>query len=160
VTNPRYPLRINIGFLIHSPIGTNHDFQFEVPDAEITPDFFVKELTGKARISRTQQGLLVEADFAGQVRQECVRCLEGYEQFVTTHFDELYVFRYRRNPESDLFVPDDGQIDLAPLVRDYLILELPIMPICKEECRGLCPMCGVNLNETQCEHNPKSHSDL
>lgn len=160
MTNPRYPLRINVGFLIHSPIGTNHDFEFDLPVAELSEDLILTELKGKARISRTQQGLLVEGDFSAQVPQDCVRCLAGFNQYVSADFDELYAFRYRRNPESELFVPEDGQIDLAPLVRDYLILELPIMPICNESCKGLCPLCGANLNETECEHAGKPHNDL
>jgi len=55
--------------------------------------------------------------------------------------------------ETELVVPDDGYINLAPLTRDYLLLELPIKPICRPDCKGLCPVCGVNLNETICEHH-------
>lgn len=150
--NIRYPLRINVGFLIHASIGTNHVFQFDVPVAELSQDLTLTELKGKAKVSRTQQGLLVEAEFSGVVPQECVRCLEPFNLNVQTQFDELFAFRYRRNPESELYVPEDGHIDLGPLVRDYLILDQPIMPFCSPDCKGLCPVCGTNLNLAVCEH--------
>ena len=153
MTQIRSPLRLNVGFLITQPIGTYRDFSFDFPEIELSADFYLSYFKGTAHISRTPQGLLVEAEFSGRLIQECVRCLEEYQQDVTANFTELFVFRYRRNPESDLFVPDDGYINLAPLARDYLMLELPIKPICRLDCKGLCVVCGANLNETVCEHH-------
>jgi len=152
VTQPRYPLRINVGFLVYQPIGTYRDFDFELPVVQLSPDFEINNLNGTAHISRTPQGLLVEAEFSGSLTQECVRCLEEYAQPLHTKFSELYAFRYRRNTESDLYVPEDGQIDLAPLAHDYLMLEMPIKSICRPDCKGLCSVCGENLNVTICEH--------
>lgn len=152
VTQPRYPLRINVGFLIYQPIGTYRDFDFDLPDVELSPDFELNSLKGKAHISKTPQGLLVEAEFSGYLTQECVRCLEEYSQYLVTNFSELYAFRYRRNTESELYVPEDGQINLGPLVREYLMLEMPIKSICRPDCKGLCTVCGENLNITVCEH--------
>lgn len=152
MTLPRYPLRINVGFLIHQEIGTSRDFEFEFPAIQLSPDFNLTNFSGRAHISRTPQGLVVESDFTGNLLQECVRCLDEYYQPITANFTELFSFRYRRNLESELFVPDDGFIDLGPLARDYLLLEQPIKPICRPDCKGLCSYCGVNLNETVCEH--------
>ncbi len=156
VIPPRYPLRINVGFLIYQPIGTYRDFGFDLPVLQLSPDFTLDTFTGNAHISRTPQGLLVEGDFSGNLLQECVRCLEEYSQPLHTIFSELYSFRYRRNTESELFVPEDGQIDLGPLVREYLMLEMPIKSICRPDCKGLCPVCGENLNYTICEHQAQS----
>lgn len=107
---------------------------------------------GLAHISRTPQGLLVEADFEGDVDQDCVRCLEPFAYRLHTQFTELFGFSGRRNVEVEFTIPDSGYIDLAPLTRDYMILELPIKPVCRPDCKGLCTYCGVNLNETTCEH--------
>ncbi len=159
VTPTRYPLRINVGFLIYQPIGTSRDFAFDLPLVRLSPDFELNAFGGNAHISRTPQGLLVEADFSGSLLQECVRCLEEYSQPLHTIFSELYSFRYRRNPESELFVPEDGQIDLGPLVREYLMLEMPIKSICRPDCKGLCPVCGENLNYTICEHQAQGVSE-
>ncbi len=159
VTQSRYPLRINVGFLIYQPIGTNRDFDFDFPAVQLSPDFELTSFTGKAHISRTPQGLLVEGQFSGNMLQECVRCLEEYAQPLETNFSELYSFRYRRNSEYELYVPDDGQIDLSPLVREYLMLEMPIKSICRPDCKGLCTICGENLNFTICEHQAQGVSE-
>jgi uncharacterized protein len=159
VNQPRYPLRINVGFLIYQPIGTSRDFAFDLPAVSLSPDFELNTLKGTARISRTPQGLLVEAEFSGNLLQECVRCLEEYYQPLHTKFSELFAFRYKRNTESDLYLPEDGQIDLGPLARDYLLLETPIKSICRPDCKGLCTVCGENLNLTVCEHQAQGVKD-
>lgn len=51
-----------------------------------------------------------------------------------------------------MVIPEDGNVDFAPLVREYLLLEVPIKLLCRENCRGLCPECGENLNVSLCEH--------
>lgn len=152
MSNPRYPLRINVGFLINQPIGTSRDFHFDLPVVQVSQDFELNDFNGTAHISRTPQGLVVEAGFFANYYQECVRCLEEYSQPLQARFVELFAFRYRRNAEAELYVPEDGHINLAPLTRDYLLLELPLKPICRINCKGLCSYCGVNLNQTVCEH--------
>jgi uncharacterized protein len=69
-----------------------------------------------------------------------------------TQFAELYASSQRHVTESGLILPEDGHIDLEPLAREYLILEVPINPTCKPDCKGLCPVCGENLNEQDCGH--------
>ncbi len=152
MTHPRFPLRINVGFLVNQPIGTHRDFDFEFPVVQLAPDFELTNFKGLAHISRTPQGLLVEANFEGWLTQECVRCLEPYSHKLQMEFTELFGFRLRRDVEVEYTVPDSGYIDLAPLTRDYMILELPIKPVCRPDCKGLCTYCGVNLNVMTCEH--------
>jgi uncharacterized protein len=78
--------------------------------------------------------------------------LEPFELPLSIDFTELYAFNKRSVTDSGLLVPDDGYIDLAPLVREYLLLDFPINPVCKPDCLGLCTVCGNNLNETKCDH--------
>lgn len=152
MNQPRYPLRINVGFLLNQPIGTNRDIHFEYPEVTLKPDFKVTDFSGVARIGRTPQGILVQGEFKGVAPAECVRCLSEFEQPLHTSFDELYAFDKRSVTESGLILPEDANIDLDPLVRDYLLIEMPISPLCKPDCRGLCPVCGENLNEENAEH--------
>lgn len=149
---PRFPLRINIGFLINSPVGTNRDFEFEIPELRFHPDQVFTDFKGIARVSRTQQGLLVQGEFDANITAECVRCLANFVQPLQTSFDELYAFDDRSVTESNLLLPADGYIDLGPIVREYLIIEIPIRPICREDCLGLCPVCGEDWNLSTCEH--------
>lgn len=158
---PRNPLRINVGFLLNQPIGTYRDIHFEYPTVLLKPDFNISDFSGVARVSRTPQGVLVHGDFEGKATAECVRCLTEFQQFLSTSFDELYAFDQRSVTDSGLILPEDANIDLEPLVRDYLLIEMPINPVCTPDCQGLCPICGVNLNDEPAGHyHSESESDL
>jgi uncharacterized protein len=148
----RYPLRINVGFLRHQSIGHSRDILFDVPLIQVEPDEDILDLKGKARLSRTPQGLLLEGEFSGKMRADCVRCLAEFLQPLKTSFSELYAFDKKSVTESELIIPDDANIDLGPLVREYLLIEMPINPLCRPDCKGLCPICGEDLNLTTCEH--------
>ena len=158
MTNLRHPLRLNVGFLINSAIGTSREFNFDLTKMQLGEDLMVQDLIGLARFSRTPQGLLLQGDFSVSVYLDCVRCLETYSQPLKISFTDLYAFDKRNISESNLLVPEDGQIDLEPLIREYAYLEFPIRPVCKPDCRGLCPVCGENLNQTDCKHNSESES--
>lgn len=146
-------LRLNIGFLIGQPIGTNRDFNFEYPKLKLGEDLNLDEFIGIANFSRTPQGLFLQTEFHGNLSLECVRCLEPFEQRIDTDFSELYAFDNRSMSESGLLVPESGYIDLEPIFREYALLEIPINPICKSNCKGLCKECGQNLNELDCGHS-------
>jgi len=112
-------------------------------------------------------GALMKEDagiaFSGQVETvatlSCSRCLEAYRQPLRQRFDLLYT----RGPEAPergearmdedrvTLTPFDGsRIDLDALVAEQVYLGLPLKPLCREECRGLCPRCGANLNQSAC----------
>jgi uncharacterized protein len=152
VSQPRNPLRLNVGFIIGQPIGSSRDFHFDYPSVHLQPDLDLNSFIGIARIGRTPQGLVVQAKFQADQKMECVRCLEEFDQRLEIEFNDLYAFSRRTASESGLILPESGIIDLEPLVREYMLIEIPISPLCKPDCKGLCPVCGENLNETTCEH--------
>lgn len=155
MNNQRYPLRINVGFLRNEPLGSSRDVHFEFAELLLPPDFLVKNLTGGAHISRTPNGLLFECKFQGVVTLDCVRCLEPFEQALSAEFSDVFSYKNVEFTESGLVIPEDGNIDLDPLVREYLLLDSPIKPLCKPECQGLCIICGENLNLNTCEHQAR-----
>jgi uncharacterized protein len=70
----------------------------------------------------------------------------------------LYAFKIDNVTDSGLLVPDDAHIDLAPLFREFALLEIPLKPLCREDCKGLCIECGQNLNEKDCGHREEIDS--
>jgi uncharacterized protein len=150
--NPRRPFRLNVGFIIHEEVGSSHEFPFEFDELQIADDLELHNFSGKANVGRTPQGLLVTGDFSGETTLECVRCLRAFSQPLAWDMTELYAFKEKSLSESGLLVPEDAQIDLQPLIREYALLEVPIKPLCKPDCRGLCPMCGQDLNFRDCGH--------
>ena len=156
MADPHSPLRLNVGFIIYQTIGYSRDFPFEIPRIQLQQDLDLTALTGSVRVTRTPQGLLVQVKMSASASSECVRCLSDFIQDLTVDFSELYAFNHRSVTDSNLILPEDGKIDLEPLLREYMLLEFPISPICKPNCKGLCPVCGENLNLTICNHEVES----
>lgn len=151
----RFPLRINVGFFQNQPIGSYRDIHFEFPEIELPPDLQLNQFSGVVHISRTPQGLLFEGKFAASTQLECVRCLESFDQSLETEFSEVFAYKDRNFTESGLYVPEDGNIDLSPMIREYFMVAIPIKPLCKLDCQGLCTVCGENLNLSTCEHQAR-----
>lgn len=149
---PRNPLRLNAGFLINQPVGYSRDFVFDAPHIHLPPDLELNDLNGTAHITRTAQGLLTQVKMQATLLSECGRCLSEFQQPLAIDFTELYAFSLNSVTDSNLRLPENGQINLAPLVREYMILEIPINSLCKPDCKGLCTICGENLNEVSCNH--------
>ena len=101
------------------------------------------------RIESVMEGVLVTGTARARAAGECVRCLHDIDVDVDVGLQELYVY-----PEgySDGTAPDDetgrvvdDRIDLDPLLRDAVVLALPFRPLCRDDCPGLCPLCGARL---------------
>ena len=152
MTNPKKPFRLNVGFIIHEEVGYTHEIPFEFEKVRLADDLEIGDLTGSVQIGRTPQGLIVQGRFSGGTGLECVRCLQTFSKPLVWEFTELYAFNNKSVSESGLLLPDDAQIDLAPLLREYALLEVPINPLHSPDCRGLCPVCGQDLNLRDCGH--------
>ena len=138
--------------MLHQPIGESRDIHVEDPALKLGDDLTVKNFKAKIRLGRTPQGIVVQAVFRGSLPAECVRCLNDFDQNLKATFSDLYAFDYRSVTESGLIIPEDGNIDLTELVREYLLLDFPLKPLCKPDCKGLCMVCGEDLNMGNCEH--------
>ena len=152
--NPRKPFRINVGFIIHEEVGYSHEIPFEFDKVKLD-DLELQDLTGSVIIGRTPQGLIVQGKFSADTKLECVRCLREFNFSLNWDITDLYAFNKKSVSESELLVPDDAHIDLAPLIREYALLEIPIKPLHDPECKGLCIECGQDLNIRDCGHRPQ-----
>jgi uncharacterized protein len=150
--NPRKPFRINVGFIIHEEAGYSHEIPFEFEKVKLE-DLELQNFIGKIDIGRTPQGLIVQGHFSADTKLECVRCLKEFNDSLDWEITELYAFTKKSLSESELLVPDDAQIDLAPLIREYALLEIPIKALHDPECKGLCIECGQDLNLKDCGHS-------
>ncbi len=156
MSDPHSPLRLNVGFVVAQSAGFSRDFPFELQQINIPPDLQLSSLTGFVRATRTPQGILLQVDFQALTSLECVRCLTDFQQSLDVIFTELYAFSKRYVTDSGLLMPESGIIDLNPVLREYVVLEIPISPLCRLDCKGLCPICGNNFNESTCNHEEDS----
>ena len=108
-------------------------------DEDVAADLVLESLNGGAVMAAGT----IDSPWAG----ECVRCLGPAGGRLSLAVREIY------EPGSDAeetYPLHGDQIDLEPLVRDAVLLELPLAPLCADDCQGLCPVCGVNRNQTSC----------
>lgn len=152
MNQPRKPFRINVGFLINQPIGYVREFPFEYETFQFGNDEKTDDLKGTIKLIRTHSGVQALIDCSAQVNAQCVRCLDDFKEELSTGFQELYTFARQPISEDEKSVPEDGFIDFEESIGDYIFLEMPIKPLCRPDCKGLCAVCGQNLNESTCEH--------
>ncbi|MEV7680259.1 DUF177 domain-containing protein [Streptomyces sp. NPDC056909] len=119
------------------------------------------------RLESVMEGVLVTGTSRAVAEGECVRCLEPLRQEVTADFQELFSYhdaddrgRFHAEPDDDaeddedrLYI-EDGLFDLEPVLRDAVVLALPMQPVCRENCAGLCAECGIRL-----DGDPDHHHD-
>jgi len=113
---------------------------------------------GQFRVEKSGNRVSVRGSVTSAARLECVRCLCGFERGITA---DVTVFaeqsgKANRAEQQELerdhymLFHDGRRLDLTEIVRESLLLELPISPLCREECPGLCPKCGADLNGGPC----------
>ena len=142
-------LKINVGFLLAAGVGNHHDSAFDVPTVKIADDLTVDYVRGPIRLSRTAAGILVQGQLEVGITGECYRCLDDVTQNVTIPVEELYA--YPPTSTSEFSVLEDAVLDLAPLLRAEVMLASTNGMLCREDCKGLCPECGTNLNHDTCD---------
>jgi uncharacterized protein len=145
------PFRINVGFLINQPIGYSRVLPFKLEKIDIE-DESLRNFNASIDLTRTQDGLIAQVVIDAEVESECSRCLEPFQNKISSKFKEFFTFPYVEASEDEIKVPEDGNIDFEPIIHDYLLMEMPIKPVCQSDCMGLCDICGQNLNQSVCEH--------
>ncbi len=84
------------------------------------------------------------------LRSTCARCLTEFDEPMRIPFDERFM-RVRQADDEESYLFEGDVLELDALVLDNLFLHIPIQSLCKEDCLGLCPVCGANLNTTACD---------
>jgi uncharacterized protein len=152
-------------------------FQEDFPELDIGPDIRQKtpiRTTGHAELIREQHGhkkqiedIRVVGEFSTRLELSCARCLDPITRDIGKSFDLLYRPQGSDAGNEELSVTQadadigyykEGGLLLEDLLREQILLAVPLKAVCSEECRGLCPQCGRNLNAESCGC-VDSHSD-
>jgi len=121
------------------------------------------------RLESVMEGVLVTGTARALAKGECVRCLEPLELSLEADFQEMFSYpdaddrgRVKAEPVGDaeesaededrLFI-EDGLFDLEPVLRDAVVLALPMQPVCQDDCLGLCSECGARLTDDPDHHH-------
>lgn len=152
-------MQMNVSQLLQAPVGTTRNFQIkEVID--VINDGQLHPIEGKVRMLRTSRSILVKGKLRTEVELTCSRCLSPFVSPLNLIIEEEYM------PTVDVFtgiplpLPDEPGsftidshhiLDLTEAVRQYSLLAIPMKPVCDNDCAGLCPICGQNLNQGPCD---------
>ena len=106
-------------------------------------------VTLKGRMVGVVGGVRVTADVEGEVHSRCAKCLEPVSERLSSEIDALFA-REPDPDDPDQFPLEGYKIETDVIAREALVLALPMRFLCREDCRGLCPVCGVNRNISPC----------
>jgi len=105
-------------------------------------------VTVQVRLEALADEILARGNIAYTAELQCNRCLTGWTQTGEVAFTQLYG---KETDEDTQPITRHGYIDLEPAVHDEVSLALPLVPLCREDCLGLCPTCGTDLNTEPCD---------
>jgi uncharacterized protein len=112
------------------------------------------ELELNVRLEAVTEGVLVTATAQAPLAGECARCLEPVAQQVEVGFQELFGYAPSAGGDAaDGYSLDGDLLDIEPALRDALVLALPLAPLCRDDCPGLCVDCGAQLATAGPEHS-------
>lgn len=148
-----------------------YELTFDVHERVGTPVLGVEKdepIDVDLRIQSVSEGVLASGTVAALLIGECTRCLEPIELDVEQQFTELYRYENEkkgRKNSKEIDVQDEDEdlhmdgdfIDLEFAIRDALLLDLPINPLCDPDCEGLCPGCGLKMAELPQDHAHEQH---
>jgi uncharacterized protein len=147
-------MKINVGS-VGQAIGTSQSFHFNCPIAKISEDnetlWLDDNIEVQGEVVNNGRVLAVTGTIFGTAKGNCNRCLKEFVKPVEVSFAE----NYRQADDhvcmegDDVFFQGD-EIDITDLVRETLLLSEPLKMLCSEECKGLCPKCGADLNTHPC----------
>jgi uncharacterized protein len=144
------PLLINAAELLRRP-GTERrlDLDSTVAELGISDRRFDPQsnVDISLRLESLTDGIVVEGELRAPWSDACRRCLAPASGEVVSEVHELYQHVIT---DPDAFEIVGEQIDLTPMVRENLLLEAPVAPLCRPDCAGLCPTCGVDRNVADC----------
>lgn len=161
-------LSFNVAQLLKDTVGAVRHVDVVAHLGRLVPDLQPAEdadaaqpiLAGPVRLMRTNQGILVAGELTGEATQNCARCLDPVPVAIEVLLEELFVptidmatGRSVKPDEEDeaLWIDEHHILDLTEVLRQDVLLELPVHVLCNVNCKGLCPNCGQNLNEGACE---------
>lgn len=151
-------MEINVSQLLKEPIGSSRKYKID-ETIDIAGDGHESPVSGDVGLLRTQRGVLVRGKLQAELELTCSRCLSSFDYPLNISFEEEYIqtidvnsgLPLQSSGEPGSFTIDEHHvINLSEAIRQYTLLAVPMKPLCHEDCAGLCPTCGRNLNLGDC----------
>ncbi len=160
-------MKLDLSDIARNP-GSFAEQAIDMALPEVEGMTLIAPVHGKMTVSCTGRVLLMEGAVDTEIEQVCFRCGGTYRQPIHAEFQEDFVVHPpspggpalaieedEEEPDIHLFFPGTLDLNLDELLRQSILLAMPIKPLCQDDCQGLCPHCGQNWNEGQCACQPE-----
>ena len=144
--------------------GSTTEFEIDIPMDDIDLESEFARVEGSVRaegeVSNEESLTVIDAEINAPLSIDCSRCLKPSSRSHEVSFRTAFVVGDEASEEGELELDlrdlelstsESDEIDLVDVVREQIVLGLPSHPLCSDDCKGLCEMCGGNLNEKQCD---------
>lgn len=145
-------MEYNVSSLLKQHTGATREYEV---DDDLIVDGATRRVRGHVRMDRTPDGVFVRARIAGEMQDECSRCLQSVAYPIVLEIEEEYIPTVDVNTGARITLPEGDEeayrigerhiLDLREAAQQYWALALPIAPVCREDCPGLCPACGEEI---------------
>jgi len=151
---------INLSELLKSEIGSVLEAKIKIPPQKLGEEISLAQpLVGEAKLIKQAKGVLVHFNLSGVLKLLCFRCNNNFLKKIKIKFDQNYVWpkgsenvSFEEEQEEGFLIKPDNMLDPWPAIRQEIILSQPMKILCKPSCKGLCPVCGKDLNKGSCKH--------
>lgn len=151
-------MEINVSQLLKSHIGATREYEVDEP-ADVTGSGHSVPISGSVKLTRTNRGILAQGILKTSVPSECGRCLKQFDYPLTFNLEEEFFPVIDVNSGVALEIPEEPGsfmidehhiLNLDEAIRQNALLAIPMKPLCKEKCKGICQTCGKDLNRGKC----------
>jgi len=149
-------MQFNVAQLLKEPVGSTRTHWVNEKDVSIDDEGRVA-VHGEVTFLWTHRSILVTGNLETKLTGVCCRCLESFEYALSLQLEEEYFPTIDINTGLPVEPPEDGLtldqnhiLDVVEALRQSIVMATPMKLVCRAECKGLCPECGVNLNYTAC----------
>lgn len=159
INKPMHDLTFNVAQLLREETGARRAYRFAENVLRLDDETTLRDINGSAQFTRTASGVLVDVQLRGVVDLTCIRCLAPATHEIAISFRDEFHSKVEVNTgvalptpdeEDPFYIDETHKIDLGEAIREYALLNLPMRPLCHPDCKGICPICGADLNVAPC----------
>lgn len=153
-------IAVNVAQLLRAPVGTSRSYEFQEDEPDLAGELALRSpIAGTIKLTRTSHGILADVRYTVDVEQECGRCLEPARSTIASEVSEEFLPSTNivtGLPETMDASPDEPRVgpnhelDLTETIRQDIVVQQPLQPLCRADCPGLCPDCGRELQNGAC----------
>lgn len=145
---------MNVAQLLKEPVGSSRSYQL---DENLGRDD-INSVNGEVILIRTNRGILAKGEITASVTGICSRCLRPIDYKVNYDLEDeclpsVSIPEGLALPDQtdNITIDENHMLDLSETIRQYTLLTMPVKPLCRPDCAGICPSCGHNLNQGPCQ---------